>query len=404
MGVSRREFLVALGAATVSGGAAWALRGSPRDCATPPPVSARAPGPADSHVQLLASAAATGMAVVTDEKYAGGADPSWQSDSTDAFRAAAATTLPVYVPPGAYRFAGPGIDVEAPTFIGAGQGFTTISLRDSSYFIESNRRWKSLTVSGIRFDGGLGHIRNTYTGANVNDQFTVTDCVFNSYKRTSIGHHSSDHPYWKIERNIFRYDGYRSTTGISLSGLTDGTSIRDNAFHANRVHVALAQGGNNVYFENNDFLRFGPTQGHPRVDIWMKPAATGVNSGQGLTVRSCKFGNENVAPTDLRIVYADDTDGFPYLTGISTGWIGGHTIADILVNGIGDEHRIPVIRSTTSNIVGGRYGPITIAGSTGIPIISTIDPLSRPKSNIVGPQLRANASTAAMPAMVVSDR
>ena len=98
-------------------------------------------GPRRFTWQLLASAAATGMAVVTDEKYAGGADPSWQSDSTDAFRAAAATTLPVYVPPGAYRFAGPGIDVEAPTFIGAGQGFTTIS--SATAHTSSNR-----TVAG----------------------------------------------------------------------------------------------------------------------------------------------------------------------------------------------------------------------------------------------------------------
>ena len=120
-------------------------------------------------------------------------------------------------------------------------------------------------------------------------------------------------------------------------------------------------------------------------------------------MRSCKFGNENVAPTDLRIVYADDTDGFlpdRYLDRLDRrSHHRGHSRQRY-------RRRAPdpVIRSTTSNIVGGRYGPITIAGSTGIPIISTIDPLSRPKSNIVGPQLRANASTAAMPAMVVSDR
>lgn len=404
MRLSRRELLIALAASSVSGATAFAIGATTSD--TPSPNTAASPSTEanTNHVNLLAAAETEGMAVATDSQYAGGADPTWSRDSTEAFRAAAATNKPVYVPPGAYRFAGPGIDVAAPTFIGAGQGATTISIRANTWFIDSNRRWDRLTLSGIRFDGGGGHVRNQYTGGNVADQFIVGDCAFINYTGTSIGNRSSDHPYWKIERNIFRSGNYTSSTGISLTGLTDGTSIRDNAFHANRVHIALAEGGNNTYIENNDFLRFGASQGPPRVDVWFKPAAIEQNSGQGMRITSCKFGNENLAPTDFRIVYAAATaDGFPDLITKSSGFIGGHIVDSIFVNGIGNQSLIPVIRSTTPNVVGGKYGPITIAGSTGAPILSSTTPLKAQSTNSFGPLLRANSSTAPLPQLVVSD-
>ena len=104
------------------------------------------------------------------------------------------------------------------------------------------------------FDGGLGHIRNTYTGANVNDQFTVTDCVPQQLQAHQYRTPQFDHPYWKIERNIFRSDGYRSTTGISLSGLTDGTLDPRQRFSCHRVHVAPGnKAANNVYFGEQRF-------------------------------------------------------------------------------------------------------------------------------------------------------
>jgi hypothetical protein len=351
-----------------------------------------------------------GFAVATDPAYAGGADPTWNRDSTDAIRAAAASGKPVYLPPGSYRFLGPGIDAPAPAFFGAGQGSTTVSLHPDSYFIDSTQPWTRLTLSGIRFDGGLGHIRNTSVQSNVTDMHRVSDCAFMDYSGCSISHNSTDHPYWKIERNIFRASNYLTSIGIALSGLTDATTIADNAFLSNRVHVKLADGGNNAYIYNNDFLRFGPTEGVPRVDVWFVPAASEVNAGAGMVLTRCKFGNEYLDKDDLRVLYADDAPGeltsirWPVLDRASQGWIAGHTVTHVFSNGIGDSAPIPLVRSTTSNIVGGYYGPVTQAGNSGAAILSSLNPLrGKGKSNAFGPLMRANSIEDELPKLVVSD-
>lgn len=351
-----------------------------------------------------------GFAVATDPVYAGGADPTWTRDSAPAIRAAAASGAPVYLPPGSYRFGGPGIDSRAPTIIGAGQGFTTVSLDHGSYFVDSSQPWSRLTLSGIRFDGGAGHVRNTSGLSNVTDIHRVSDCAFINYSGCSISHNSTDHPYWKIERNIFRAANYTSSMGIALSGLTDGTTIADNAFLMNRVHVKLAHGGNNAYIYNNDFLRFGPPAGQPRIDVWFVPAPSDVNAGGGMVLTRCKFGNENLDAHDLRVVYADEVPGteaaarWPVLDAPSEGWIAGHSITLVFNNGIGDSALIPMVRSTTSNIVGGYYGPVTQAGNNGSPILSSINPLrGNGESNVVGPLLRAHNVFTGQPDLVVSD-
>ena len=100
-------------------------------------------------------------------------------------------------------------------------------------------------------------MRNRFKKSNVTDYHTVSDCAFIDYSGASISTNSVDDPYWKIERNIFMGSNYRASMGVALSGLTDGTTIADNAFLANRVHVKLGRGGNNTYIHNCDFLRFG---------------------------------------------------------------------------------------------------------------------------------------------------
>lgn len=351
-----------------------------------------------------------GFAVATDPAYAGGADPTQTRDSADAIRAAANSGKPVYLPPGRYIYRGPGIDHQNPVVVGAGQGSTTVSLGSDSYFIDSDQRWNWLELAGIRFDGGVGHVRNRFPGANVADLHQIHDCAFVGYTGCSISSNSIDHPYWKIKNNIFHGGGYVGTMGIALSGLSDGTTISDNEFLANRVHIKLSDGGNNTYIQNNDFLRFGPPEGLPRIDVWFVPAPSDTNAGGGMVITRCKFGNENLDRSDHRIIYADEQDGpliadrWPILGAPSPNWIAGHTISEVFVNGIGDAVKIPLIRSTTSNVVGGRYGPITLAGSSGAPIFSSISPLlNRGSSNQFGPLLRATSSTAPPSELVVHD-
>lgn len=351
------------------------------------------------------------FAVATDPAFAGGADPSATRDSTESIRAAVNSGKPVYLPPGGYLFSGPGLDSRAPYIVGAGQGATTISMADNAVFIDSNQLWERLTLRGIRFDGGWGHVRNRYNEVNVTDYHTVTDCAFIDYSGTSISTHSVDHPYWKIERNIFRADNYRTSMAVSLPGLTDGTTIADNAFLANRVHLKLGRGGNNTYIHNCDFLRFAPPQGFPRIDVWFTLTKDDIDCGSGMVITRCKFGNEFLAPTDLRIVYADELVyaeenlRWPQLDAASPNWVGGHTVSNVFANGIGDESPIPLIRSTTSNIVGSTYGPVTVAGSSGAPLVSSIFPLRDGGiSNYFGPMLRANSYTSPLPPLVVSDK
>jgi hypothetical protein len=198
--------------------------------------------------------------------------------------------------------------------------------------------------------------------------------------------------------------------GIALSGLTDGTTIANNAFLANRVHVKLGRGGNNTYIHNCDFLRFDVPEGFPRIDVWFTLTPDDTNCGGGMVITRCKFGNEFLAEADYKILYADETEGhmiherWPLLDHESPNWIGGHTVSAVFTNGIGDSALIPLVRSTTSNIVGSTYGPVTLAGNSGAPILSTIKPLrDGGHSNYVGPLLRANDSTSPLPELVVCD-
>jgi hypothetical protein len=404
--ISRRQLMVSgMTAAALIGGTSCSTKPALTSTSSPSTIGEHRCDPSPEQPTI-------DYAVVTDPTFDGGADPLGQRDSSDAVRAAVASGKPVYIPPGAYIFSGPGIDHPAPFIVGAGQGHTTVVLGPDTTFIDSNQLWTHLTLRGIRFLGGAGHVRNRFKEINVTDYHTVSDCAFIDYSGASISTNSVDHPYWKIERNIFRGSNYRTSMGIALSGLTDSTTIADNAFLANRIHVKLARGGNNTHIHNCDFLRFGDPEGFPRIDVWFTLTPDDNNCGAGMVITRCKFGNEFLAEWDYKVLYADETEGhmiherWPLLDHESPNWIGGHTVSSVLTNGIGDPAvYIPLVRSTTSNIVGSTYGPVTLAGNTGAPILSTIRPLrDGGHSNYVGPLLRASASTLPLPELVVFDR
>ena len=141
-------------------------------------------------------------AVVTDPIFNGGADPLGQRDSSDALRAAVASGKPVYIPPGGYIFFGPGIDHPAPFIVGAGQDRTTIALGPDTTFIDSNQLWVSLTLRGIRFNGGTGHVRNRFNEFNVTNYHTVTDCAFIEYSGASISTNSAIIPIGRLRETF----------------------------------------------------------------------------------------------------------------------------------------------------------------------------------------------------------
>lgn len=328
----------------------------------------------------------SGMANVRDY----GAVGDGTTNDRQAFVDATATGRPVYVPEGIYRYGGAGLTGQGITIVGGGNFLTNVVLDAGTYFIDDNQEWFTFHLSGIRFANGAGHVRNRFTGTNVTNPNVVVDCAFVDYTTASISNESSDHPYWKIERNYFQAANDTVAIGVALSGLTDGSTIVDNEFTLNRVHVKLRRGGNNAYLARNDFVRFNAFVATPRIDVWFVPnniPPTFVNAGDGMVLTQCKFGNENLNAADYRILYADEGAGtfngdrLPVLTA-STGYIVGHTVRDVNQSDIGGT--IPLVYSTTPNVAGCAYGPVTQSGSIGAPLLASLSPIPMERNWIRG--------------------
>lgn len=284
------------------------------------------------------------------------------ADGTKLIRDAALTGKPL--PARKFIFDGEALDGESLTLRGAGAGLTQIELR-SGQLIDGRGPWNRLVVSGLTIFGGQDVIRSSRTEANVSQIYRVEDCEFYGYSRSAISSNSEDMPYWSIEGNVFRGQDSKQTIGVALSGLVDGSVVRNNKFLSNRVHVKLGQGGNNAYVQHNDFLQFD--QGSGRCALWVVPAPDWVNSGSGLVVDACKFGNEFLGADDHRILYADEGPGdsfgqrLPRLEA-SSGYITGHTVRNVLFNGADGGRKAP-ITSYTPHVSACLYGPLTLAGT-----------------------------------------
>lgn len=299
------------------------------------------------------------------------------TDDTAAINAAVAAQsagiragAPVYFPPGVYIYTGPGFDIATPWFVGAGWSSTYIDITGTDYFIDSNQLWSSLWVSGILFYGGTGAIRNRYTASNVTGTMVVRDNNFNAYTGAAVTDNTVDGPYWKIHGNIFNAaDASTTSIGVALTGLTDATSILDNSFLRNQIHVKIGHGGNNAYVRNNDFIQFSNT-GTARTSVWMVPTATSTNSGAGFVCNSNKFGNESYESTDYKILFADEGTGatfgerLPTVAADSTGYLTGLTFSEnhYQFSGAGG----PLIYSTTPNIGGLKVDGFTAGGMTEV--------------------------------------
>lgn len=293
------------------------------------------------------------------------------ADDTDAIDAAntyaEANSLPLYFPPDyTFTYDGDGLTGSHMVLTGAGMSESIIVIGAGKYLIDDTGAWGSLLVRNLRTVGGAGVIRNRYTSANVQLAFTVRDCYFRDYTGPAISTNSSDFPYWTIENNIFWGANSTACVGVALKGLSDNTWICNNRFKKNKVHIKLAEGGNNVQVVANELLRYGA--GTARVDIQIVPDVDGSNAGTGLYIGPQKFGNENIDSSDFRIVYADELSGtyfgdkLPDMSTNSTGYINGHRI-ECAVYGTGGTPNIPLVKSMTKNVLGCRIGPIAIGGT-----------------------------------------
>lgn len=294
------------------------------------------------------------------------------------------------LPAGNYRYTGPGLTGPNLTLLGAGRGVTHVELAPGAFLIDDQEAWETLTLSGITVSGGAGAIRSRRRDANVAGIYMIKDCQFFNYTQCAISNNSTDMPYWQIENNVFRAANSQSTLGVALSGLTDGSAITNNKFLTNRIHLKLDRGGNNTYVRGNDFIQFD--QGSSRVSLWVVPSREPNNSGAGLVLESCKFGNENLSSSDRRVLYADEGDGDSFgqrlpSSQTSAGYITGHTLRACLFNGA-DNNRSAPVTSMTPHVRACHYGPVTLAGTAPTHFLEfPKKQADSPASNVVGPIL-----------------
>lgn len=339
-------------------------------------------------------ARAVGWAVVTDALWAGGAVGDGDADDTRAVRAAAASGRTVFFPAGAYRGSFD-LDLPAPRLVGAGRHDVRILVADGHFLVDSDQSWSSTRVEHLTVAGGLGALRNRYTGTNVTQQHVVTDCDFVDYTGAAISTESADMPLWRVLRCTFRAADHTASIGVAFNGLTDVNAIQNCEFQSNSVHVKLAEGGNNAHLTHNDFLQYRtPEKGLRRAMVWVVPAREATNSGAGLVIADNKFGNENLGIGDLRIGYADEGAGeftgerLPRWDADSEGFVTGHLLRGGLVSG-GTSN--PIIYSTTPRVRGCAVTGVVLAGTLPSMVLQLRSPTTRldseAYSNLAGPFL-----------------
>jgi hypothetical protein len=329
------------------------------------------------------------------------------SDDTTAIEAAAAAAFtnsnpkPLLFPPGTYLYNGAGITPATGNVHvqGAGAKTTTINLGASSKFLTFPGA-ASLLIDGINFVGGTTVIHDTTTSTNVTGVKKVTNNEFTNYTVGAIRSDAADSPYWQIQSNLFRAANDTATIGILLSGDNASSSITDNAFEMNRVHIKLAgNAGAAVRLERNDLIRYGATSSNPRIDVWIVPAA---GAGDGFTARDNKFGNENQLTGDFRVLFADENTGsgtshadrWPATT-TSTGHVNGHTYTGNNQGGNAGQSTVPAFITTYTNTT--RDLRVSEQGFSGTPPVYVVNYVNPPTSGdtfmtsaIIGP-VRYNA-------------
>lgn len=280
------------------------------------------------------------------------------TDDTAAIEAAFAVNGGIYFPPGTYNYTGTGLTGTAnPTIVGAGRNETVIDLEGGDYLLDINSQINRLDVRDLSFYRGKGAIRHTWASANVTYKHAVQRCNFHEYTECAIASDSADMPYWSITDCLFDGVNTTGTIGVALGGGTDEVVITRCSFIRNRVHITASM-GNSMIINDCSFVQMSTvaTSG-PRSAIWIRPGVSTSNSGPGLVISGCKFGNENLLAGDHRILYADQQAGtnngvrFPELGADSTGYIVGHRITDCIFMNISSGDNA-VVYSTTPNVRG----------------------------------------------------
>lgn len=221
----------------------------------------------------------------------------------------------LYFPCGYYIYNGSGLVIPNGCSLvveGDGDTATTIKIKNDTVLFSSSTLLKSLHIKGICFSGGKGVFNYNNTDSNIAAKYIIEENSFIGYTNTAIGSKSHDMPYWTIRNNYFRGGSSLTSIGLAMPGDCAGTSIENNYFTNNKVHIKLSDGGRGIILDGNDFVRYTRDRSHNVHDIWFVPtygAGNRVsNRRQGIkcVLRANKFGGENVLEGDKRIIIAND--------------------------------------------------------------------------------------------------
>ena len=267
-----------------------------------------------------------------------GADPTGNTDSSAAFRAAFSASQSVYVPAGRYLYDGdpitdikqisnPDISTDKSFHLwGAGQACSYIigGSGRTRTFMDVSQNMRNIHVHDMAFFDLKDTFKFTATGVNVSNVKQWNNCLFEGYTGCAISQQQADSPYWKVKDCTFKAYDQVASMGVAFGDNCNLSEIEGNAFIRNRVHVKLRGGGVDVNIQHNDFLQFSEG-GSNRVDVWIVANPT-KGAGQNFTFQDNKLGNENIKAGDYRIVIADELAGgthngdkFPDLVTPSTG-------------------------------------------------------------------------------------
>jgi hypothetical protein len=306
---------------------------------------------------------------------------------------AAANGKPVYFPAGNFFISATPTNCVGANmiFTGAGRNVSKITLATGAYLVDDNQLWNSFQMRDMWVNGGAGVIRNRSTATGFRTNFEVSNMRIDGFTGAAISHNSIDWAYWKIRNSQFTGGNMTTAIGVALSGLTDGSLFDGSSFGTLKVGIKLGAGGNNAYIKNCDFGQGSP--GTNRVAIWVVPNTSSVNAGSGLVIDTTKFGNENADPTDKKILYADEGAGTFFgdrlpATTASTGYIFGHVVTNILLNGLGNIGQ-SLVYTYTPNLTANRWGPI-LSGGGALPYIVQCDASILPLSDAVSSANRNN--------------
>lgn len=186
-----------------------------------------------------------------------------------------------------------------------------IRVESDAYLFDAVDPLGGFHISNLTLLGGKGLLRHQFDGDNVPgaSQRRLWDLDLVGFTECGIQVNAADSPQWSFKDCGFEAASFDDTISIALGDRGNGTIIEACTFARSRYDIKLRSGVDVTIGNGNQFARFAGT-GHqgPRANIWLVPDVF-PDYGRTLNIIGNKFGNENAAPTDHKILIAAEAPG-----------------------------------------------------------------------------------------------